>query len=114
MSSIIRQSQEEADTLNAANNYRMLQKANELQVAKQTGAQEVVQGLAAQQAARVAADADRYAQLGAMQSMQPEVLVQRPLNGQVGGRGYYAPNDGTGLANWETTRQWLSNTKRND
>jgi len=106
--------QQEADTLNAANNYRMLQKANELNAAKQAGAQEVVQGLAAQQAARMAAESDAYAQLGAMQAMQPEVAVQRPVDGQAGGRGYYTPNDGNGLANWEATRQWLANTKRKD
>lgn len=112
--SILEQARQEADTLNAANNYKMLQKANELQAAKQAGAQEVVQGLAAQQAARIAADADKYAQLGAIQAMQPEISVQRPVDGQVGGRGYYAPAEGNGLASWDATRQWLANTKRND
>lgn len=112
--SILEQARQEADILNAANNYKMLQKANELQAAKQAGAQEVVQGLAAQQAARAAADADRYAQLGAMQAMQPELAVQRPVDGQAGGKGYYTPSEGNGLASWEATRQWLANTKRND
>ena len=108
MKGIIQRTKEEAEILNAANNYKMLEEANKLQAAKEAGAKETLEGLAAIQAARYAADQHPYAQMGAMQAMQPELDIQRPVNGQAGGRGYYIPSEDNGLASWEATRQWLA------
>lgn len=117
--SILKQAQIDADNENMANNYRMLQKANELQAAKRAGAEEIV-GLAAlqaQEAARAAATPNAYAQNAAMYqaTSTPAAAVVIPASAEQGGRGFYAiPSDERGLANWEATRQWLANTKRND
>ena len=117
--SILKQAQIDADNENMANNYRMLQKANELQAAKRAGAEEIV-GLAAlqaQEAARAAAVPNAYAQNAAMYqaTSAPVAAVVIPASAEQGGRGFYAiPSDERGLANWEATRQWLANTKRND
>ena len=117
--SILRQAQIDADNENMANNYKMLQKANELQAAKRAGAEEIV-GLAAlqaQEAAKAAAVQNAYAQNAAMYQATntPAAAVVIPANAEQGGRGFYAtPADERGLANWESTRQWLANTKRND
>ena len=117
--SILKQAQIDADNENMANNYRMLQKANELQAAKRAGAEEIV-GLAAlqaEEAARAAAVPNAYAQNAAMYqaTSAPAAPVVIPASAEQGGRGFYAiPSDERGLANWEATRQWLANTKRND
>ena len=117
--SILKQAQIDADNENMANNYKMLQKANELQAAKRAGAEEVV-GLAAmqaQEAARAAAVPNAYAQNAAMYqaTSTPTAAVVIPASAEQGGRGFYAtPADAQGLANWDATRQWLANTKRND
>ena len=117
--SILKQAQIDADNENMANNYRMLQKANELQAAKRAGAEEIV-GLAAmqaQEAARAAATPNAYAQNAAMYQATNATAapVVIPASAEQGGRGFYAiPSDERGLANWEATRQWLANTKRND
>ena len=117
--SIIKQAQIDADNENMANNYRMLQKANELQAAKRAGAEEVI-GLAAmqaQEAARAAAVPNVYAQNAAMYQATnaPAAAVVIPASAEQGGRGFYAiPSDAQGLANWDATRRWLASTKRND
>ena len=117
--SILKQAQIDADNENMANKYRMLLKANELQAAKRAGAEEIV-GLAAlqaQEAARAAATPNAYAQNAAMYqaTSAPAATVVIPASAEQGGRGFYAiPSDERGLANWEATRQWLANTKRND
>ena len=117
--SILERAKQEADTLNAANNYRMLEEANKLNAAKRAGAEEVI-GLAAmqaQEAARAAATPNAYAQNAAMYqaTSTPAAAVVIPASAEQGGRGFYAtPADAQGLANWDATRQWLANTKRND
>ena len=117
--SILERAKQEADTLNAANNYRMLEEASKLNAAKRAGAEEVI-GLAAmqaQEAARAAAVPNAYAQNAAMYQATnaPAAPVVIPAGAEQGGRGFYAtPADAQGLANWEATRRWLANTKRND
>ena len=117
--SILKQAQIDADNENMANNYRMLEEANKLNAAKRAGAEEVI-GLAAmqaQEAARAAAVPNAYAQNAAMYQATnvPAAPVVIPASAEQGGRGFYAtPADAQGLANWEATRRWLANTKRND
>ena len=117
--SILKQAQIDADNENMANNYRMLEEANKLNAAKRAGAEEVI-GLAAmqaQEAARAAATPNAYAQNAAMYQATnaPAATVVIPASAEQGGRGFYTiPSDERGLANWESTRQWLANTKRND
>ncbi len=117
--SILKQAQIDADNENMANNYKMLQKANELQAAKRAGAEEIV-GLAAmqaQEAARAAAIPNAYAQNAAMYqaTSTPAATVVIPASAEQDVRGVLAtPSDERGLANREANRQWLANTKRND
>lgn len=75
MKGIIQRTKEEAEILNAANNYKMLEEANKLQAAKEAGAKETLEGLAAIQAARYAADQHPYAQMAAMQAVETQPSV---------------------------------------
>ena len=112
---ILDEARRQADEANAAANYRMLQRANELNAARQLGAQETLEGLAARQAAQYAASGNPYAQNAAMYAAeQVPAVTAVPANVQAGNNYYKPAPTGQGLAGWEATRQWLNNTKRND
>ena len=88
--SILKQAQIDADNENMANNYRMLEEANKLQAAKQIGAKETLEGLAAMQAAQYATDPHPYSQMGAMQAMETQPSVDAAYARRLGVNNPYA------------------------